>query len=154
MTERLKSLYSLCTVKISWEGAFGSAYRIDVSSDGTTWTAAAIDGATDAGVRETHLPDGTQGRYVRFDGTSRGTVWGYSFWTMSIYKKAPSPPSAPPPESAYSNGYSIIIPRSASEPGAWWQKADFRGIDRAIFSFVSSREFGFLNIKTENADFL
>ena len=91
----LGASYPLCTVRILWEGAYASAYTIDVSSDGTSWSTAASTGATGAGWKETALPEGTQGRYVRMYGTSRGTPYGYSIWTMSVYGSSAS--SASPP---------------------------------------------------------
>ena len=87
----------LCEVAINWEGAYASAYDLQVSDDGEAWTTAvaAVD-AGGAGWTTTSLPGGTSGRWLRVYGSSRGTIYGYSFYTLSLYG-AVAPPSPPAP---------------------------------------------------------
>ncbi|MFB7451279.1 glycosyl hydrolase family 8 [Streptomyces sp. NPDC056194] len=75
--------HTISRVKLDWEAAYGKAYRIQTSTDGTTWTdvysTAAGDGATD------DLTVSGSGRYVRMYGTGRGTPYGYSLWEFEVY---------------------------------------------------------------------
>jgi hypothetical protein len=71
-------------VKLTWEAAYGKSYTIQTSPDGTTWTTiystTTGNGATDdlTGLAGT-------GRYVRMNGTARGTAYGYSVFEMQVY---------------------------------------------------------------------
>ena len=76
--------YSIGQVILNWEGAFGSAYTIDVSEDESTWTTIYTETTGDGGVDNLTVT-GT-GRYVRMYGTARGTIWGYSLWEFEIYE--------------------------------------------------------------------
>ncbi|MFB6841586.1 glycosyl hydrolase family 8 [Streptomyces sp. NPDC056361] len=75
--------HTISRVKLNWEAAYGKAYRIQTSADGTTWTdvysTSAGDGATD------DLTVSGSGRYVRMYGTGRGTAYGYSLWEFEVY---------------------------------------------------------------------
>ncbi|MFD0077237.1 glycosyl hydrolase family 8 [Streptomyces sp. NPDC127166] len=75
--------HTISRVKLDWEAAYGKAYRIQTSTDGTTWTdvysTTAGDGATD------DLTVSGSGRYVRMYGTGRGTPYGYSLWEFEVY---------------------------------------------------------------------
>ena len=88
-------------------GAYASAYDLQVSDDGEAWTTAvaAVD-AGGAGWTTTSLPGGTSGRWLRVYGSSRGTIYGYSFYTLSLYgavapPSPPAPPAAPSPCTAF-----------------------------------------------------
>ncbi|MEU0401130.1 glycosyl hydrolase family 8 [Streptomyces sp. NPDC006197] len=75
--------HTISRVKLDWEAAYGKAYRIQTSADGSTWTdvysTTAGDGATD------DLTVSGSGRYVRMYGTGRGTPYGYSLWEFQVY---------------------------------------------------------------------
>jgi hypothetical protein len=80
---------TICRVVLRWEGAYGKAYQIQTSPDGTAWTD--IHTATDgAGGTETLTVSGT-GRYVRMYGTGRGSGYGYSLYEMEIGTTATAP---------------------------------------------------------------
>ena len=89
----------LCSVTIKWEGACASAYRVEGSADGTTWSTLATDGAGGAGVVTTALPYASA-RHVRMFGTARCLPYGYSVWTMGVFQALYMPPAAPPPSPA------------------------------------------------------
>ncbi|GAA2092910.1 PQQ-dependent sugar dehydrogenase [Actinomadura alba] len=80
----LGSTRSVNRVVLQWEAAYGRAYRIETSTNGTTWTSAHStttgDGATDD---ITLAP--VSARYVRMYGTQRATPYGYSLWEMEVY---------------------------------------------------------------------
>src|SRR5437588_11080543 len=74
----LGATYTIDRVVLNWETAYGTAYRIQMSSDGNTWTGT-YSTTTAAGGPETLTVSGT-GRYVRLYGTARATQYGYSLW--------------------------------------------------------------------------
>ncbi|MET9399935.1 discoidin domain-containing protein [Kitasatospora sp. NPDC002965] len=84
-------------VKLSWEAAYAKAYRLEVSSDGVTWTTVAEEKAGNGGTDEwTGLA--AKGRYVRIYGTARGTSYGYSLFEMEVYGVLDG---GPPPGGAF-----------------------------------------------------
>jgi Thaumatin family/F5/8 type C domain len=70
-------------VVLRWETAFGRSYQIQTSADGTTWTTIRST-TTGAGGVEDFAVTGS-GRFVRMNGTARGTQWGYSLWEFEVY---------------------------------------------------------------------
>ncbi|RCG24011.1 sugar-binding protein [Sphaerisporangium album] len=72
-------------VKLTWEAAYGKAYRIETSTDGTTWTPAYTTTASDGGVDDITLSTNVSARYVRVYGTQRATGYGYSLWELEVY---------------------------------------------------------------------
>jgi glucose/arabinose dehydrogenase len=69
---------------LNWHTAYGTAYRLDVSTDGRTWktvySTTAGDGGTD------HITfEPVETRFVRIYGTARGTQSGYSLWEVGLF---------------------------------------------------------------------
>ncbi|RKR86244.1 type 1 glutamine amidotransferase [Micromonospora pisi] len=79
----LGASYALNRVRLNWEAAYGRAYQIQTSPNNSTWTTVHSTSTSDGGVDDVALT-GT-GRYVRVNGTTRGTAWGYSLWDLSVY---------------------------------------------------------------------
>ncbi|MGW4854186.1 glycosyl hydrolase family 8 [Streptomyces sp. NPDC004288] len=79
----LGARHTISRVKVNWEDAYGKAYRVQTSDDGSAWTdvysTTAGDGATD------DLTVSGSGRYVRLYATGRGTPYGYSLWEFEVY---------------------------------------------------------------------
>ncbi|MFF3608319.1 RICIN domain-containing protein [Streptomyces sp. NPDC002463] len=71
-------------VKLSWEAAYGRAYQIQTSDDGTNWTTIYSTADGTGGTDDLVNLNGS-GRYVRMYGTARGTDFGYSLWSMEVY---------------------------------------------------------------------
>jgi hypothetical protein len=73
---------AICQVVLSWEAAYGRAFQIQVSGDGSAWTSIY---STSAGTGGTQTLDvsGT-GRYIRMYGTARATPYGYSLWNFTV----------------------------------------------------------------------
>ncbi|MEV6862180.1 ThuA domain-containing protein [Streptosporangium subroseum] len=80
----LGSTKSVSRVRLQWEAAYGRAYRIETSTDNTTWTAASSTTAGDGGIDDITIP-ATNARYVRVYGTQRATAYGYSLWELEVY---------------------------------------------------------------------
>jgi hypothetical protein len=83
----LGAVKAVSHVKLTWEAAYGKAYSVQTSPDGTNWTTiystTSGNGATDdlTGLSGT-------GRYVRMNGVTRGTAYGYSLYEMQVYGTA------------------------------------------------------------------
>ena len=70
-------------VQLGWEAAYGQAYQIQTSNDGTTWTTVYSTTTGTGGVDDFDVS--AAGRYVRMTGTRRGTAYGYSLYEFGIY---------------------------------------------------------------------
>ncbi|MEU1493340.1 discoidin domain-containing protein [Streptomyces sp. NPDC005775] len=79
----LGSQVALSQVVLRWEAAYAKSYRIELSTDGTTWSTA-YSTTTGAGGTETVAVSGTA-RYVRMQGVTRATGYGYSLWEFQVY---------------------------------------------------------------------
>jgi hexosaminidase len=72
-------------VVLRWEAAYGSAYRVETSADGSTWTPIYATAAGDGGTDDLTGLDGT-GRYVRMQGVDRATTFGFSLYEFEVYQ--------------------------------------------------------------------
>ncbi|MEU8524968.1 MULTISPECIES: glycosyl hydrolase family 8 [Streptomyces] len=79
----LGSNHTVSRVRLNWEAAYGKAYKIQTSPDGTTWTDVYAT-TTGNGAVDDLTVSGT-GRYIRMYGTARGTAYGYSLWEFEVY---------------------------------------------------------------------
>ena len=89
----LGTAVSVCGVTLNWEAAYATAFQIQVSTNGTTWTNIYSTTAGTGGVQSPAVT-ATTGRYVRMNGTARATQWGYSLWEFQVFTGAG--PSASP----------------------------------------------------------
>jgi hypothetical protein len=79
----LGSSRTLSQVVLNWETAYGKAFQIQTSADGSNWTTV-YSTTTGTGGTQTIPVTGT-GRYVRMYGTARATQYGYSLWEFQVY---------------------------------------------------------------------
>src|SRR6266498_2130812 len=63
----LGSSQTICQVALNWEAAYGRAFQIQTSPDGTTWTSIFATTTGTGGIQT--LPVSGTGRYVRMYGT-------------------------------------------------------------------------------------
>ncbi|WUH94819.1 discoidin domain-containing protein [Streptomyces sp. NBC_00433] len=78
----LGSSQDICGVTLNWEAAYGTAYQIQTSDNGSTWATAY---STAAGTGGTETRSFTaHARYLRVYGTQRATQWGYSLWEVQV----------------------------------------------------------------------
>ncbi|CAL9351461.1 hypothetical protein SUDANB105_00478 [Streptomyces sp. enrichment culture] len=77
-------------VVLTWEAAYGKAYDIQLSDNGTDWRTAKSVKAGDGGTDDLTL-SGT-GRYVRLKGITRATGYGYSLWEFQVYGNGDTQP--------------------------------------------------------------
>ncbi|MFB7373110.1 discoidin domain-containing protein [Streptomyces sp. NPDC056222] len=80
-------------VELRWEAAYATAYRIETSVDGATWSTVHST-TTGAGGTETVAVSGTA-RHVRMQGLTRATPYGYSLWEFQVYGATDGGPVLP-----------------------------------------------------------
>jgi beta-glucanase (GH16 family) len=74
--------YAINHVTLNWEAAFGRAYQLQTSPDGNTWTTIFSTTTGDGGLDDLAVT-GT-GRFLRMNGTQRGTAFGYSLFEFQV----------------------------------------------------------------------
>ncbi|MDQ0808951.1 exo-beta-1,3-glucanase (GH17 family) [Streptomyces sp. B3I7] len=79
----LGSRTSLRHVQLVWESSYAKAYTVRTSDDGQAWRTVRTVTDGNGGVDDFDVT-GT-GRYVRVDGTARGTGYGYSLYEFGVY---------------------------------------------------------------------
>ena len=89
---------TITKVKLNWEVAYASEYKIQTSADGVSWSTKKTRTGQNGGIDETSLT--ATGRHVRIYGTKRGTPYGYSLYELEVYGTVSgggdvTPPTAP-----------------------------------------------------------
>jgi fibronectin type 3 domain-containing protein len=79
----LGATHTISQVTIYWESAYATAFQIQTSNDGTTWTTIYSTTTSTGGTQA--IPVSGSGRYVRMYGTKRATGYGYSIWEFQVY---------------------------------------------------------------------
>ncbi|GAA0955730.1 discoidin domain-containing protein [Kribbella koreensis] len=80
----LGSTQSVCQVGLSWEAAYGKSFQVQVSDNaGGPWNSIYTT-TTGTGGNQTLDVTGS-GRYLRVNGTQRGTGYGYSLWELVVH---------------------------------------------------------------------
>ncbi|HEX4289664.1 MAG TPA: discoidin domain-containing protein [Trebonia sp.] len=79
----LGTTHAITKVALDWEHAYATAFQIQVSDDGATWTDV-YSTTTGAGGAQT-IQVNAAGRYVRMYGTTRATQYGYSLWEFQVF---------------------------------------------------------------------
>ena len=78
----LGQTYAINHVTLTWEAAYGKSFQIQTSTDNANWTPIYTT-TTGTGGTQSLAVTGT-GRYIRMNGTVRGTVYGYSLWEFAV----------------------------------------------------------------------
>lgn len=81
----LGGLYLLDSVVLNWEGAYGKAYKIQVSNDGYHWEDVAHITEGKSGIVDHAMPKDTLVQYVRMQGIEPATKYGYSLWEFEVF---------------------------------------------------------------------
>jgi serine/threonine protein kinase len=79
----LGARWQISEVRLAWENAHATAYRVELSTDGTTWKSVystTASGGGDVTVEVAKLP----ARFVRMYGTKRSTDYGYSLLELDV----------------------------------------------------------------------
>ncbi|MGA4728002.1 discoidin domain-containing protein [Micromonospora taraxaci] len=85
---------TITQVNLLWEGAYGRAFQLQTSDNGSTWTT--IYSTTTGTGGTQNLTVSGAGRYVRMYGTVRGTGYGYSLWEFQVYGETGGGTNEPP----------------------------------------------------------
>jgi beta-galactosidase len=80
----LGSLQPIGQVLIRWQSAFGTSYLIQTSTDGQTWVTAFQQKNGQGRIDNLTFPT-VNARYVRMQGQTRSSQYGYSFWEFEVY---------------------------------------------------------------------
>jgi GH18 family chitinase len=83
ITVDLGAMATINKVVLKWEAAYGKSYRIETSSNGTSFSTLVTQTNSDGGTDEYSVS--TSARYVRMQGVSRATAWGYSLWEFEVF---------------------------------------------------------------------
>lgn len=86
ITVDLGSTRQVARAVLHWEAAHASAYKILLSTDGASWREAYSTTAGDGGVDNVRFAP-AQARYVRMQGVTRATGYGYSLYEFEVYGK-------------------------------------------------------------------
>ncbi|GAA4181721.1 discoidin domain-containing protein [Streptosporangium oxazolinicum] len=122
---------TITQVTLNWEAAYGRAFQIQTSPNGTTWTPI-YSTTTGAGGNQTLAVNGT-GRYVRVYGTQRATAYGYSLWEFQVYGTIGGGNPDPDPDPGALKLLSYGKPGAAStsqSDGNCWECTPARAFDR------------------------
>ncbi|QMU30434.1 discoidin domain-containing protein [Adhaeribacter radiodurans] len=114
----LGDIYSIERVKLTWETAYASNFRIEVSNDASTWTTIASE-TNPANLGNNLVNDLTglvgSGRYIRMYGVSRSTQYGYSLWEFEVNgSSGPSVIEAPAPGVTYTAPGNLAVSINAA----------------------------------------
>ncbi|WP_379131860.1 discoidin domain-containing protein [Paenibacillus sp. sgz500958] len=90
----LGSAQTVNRVVLKWEGAYAKSYTVEVSANGTSWNTVYSTTTGDGGDDEITFTSASA-RYVKVNGTERGTPYGYSLWEFSVYGDGTAPLTAP-----------------------------------------------------------
>jgi hypothetical protein len=82
---------SISQVTLNWEAAFGKAFQIQTSNDAVNWTTISSTTTGTGGIQ--NLTVTGSGRFVRMNGTARGTAFGYSLFEFQVFG-SPAAPAA------------------------------------------------------------
>jgi hypothetical protein len=105
-------------VVLQWETAYGKAFQIQTSPDGSAWTSVYSTTAGTGGTQT--LSVSGSGRYVRMYGTQRGTGYGYSLYEMNVYGSLNSPPPTGGPGYVMANPpVTGVVPSTAVPPDTY-----------------------------------
>ncbi|GGN20240.1 hypothetical protein FHR83_001978 [Actinoplanes campanulatus] len=89
----LGSTQSISQVVLNWEAAYASAFTIQTSANGSTWTNISPVTVGQNGLQTLNVTG--SGRYVRMNGTTRATPYGYSLWEFQVFGGGGTDPSLP-----------------------------------------------------------
>jgi beta-glucosidase len=79
----LGSPQQICSIGLLWEAAYATAFTVQVSTDGDAWNTI-YSTTTGTGGQQT-IPASVTARYVKMNGTARGTQFGYSIFEFDVY---------------------------------------------------------------------
>jgi beta-glucosidase len=83
LTVDLGAPATVSDIQLTWEAAYASAYTVEGSADGQSWSELHAETAADGGTDDIAVAGATL-RYVRITGTTRATSYGYSLYEVAV----------------------------------------------------------------------
>ena len=121
----LENPISITGVTLFWEAAYASAYTIDVSTDGISWTTLFSESAGDGGTDLIPLSSDIAVRYVRMHATKRVLQYaGVSLYEFQVNGSL-IPQEPDPNQNPLELTTSFFQPHT-NETGYWWQGENAR----------------------------
>jgi hypothetical protein len=93
--------YNVDHVTVAWEAACAKNFQIQTSTNGSTWNTVYTNANATSDIYDVNLS--ATARYVRVNGTTRASQWGYSVYELSVY--SPGGTTPPPTETLLSQGH-------------------------------------------------
>src|SRR5688572_25449414 len=114
-------------VVLNWETAASSAYTIQVSNNGTSWTTIHSRTGAGAGPRNDDIGGlDARARYVRMHSTQRATAWGNSLYEFRVFGDA-DPNCATYRIDAVHSGKTLDVTGVSTADGAFIQQWGYGG---------------------------
>jgi len=111
---------TISRVVLTWEAAYGTAFQIQTSADGSTWTPIYTT-TTGTGGTQTLTVTGS-GQFIRMYGTARANGYGYSLWEFQVFGTLGAGSPSPSPSGNWTTVWSDDFTGAAntSPSGANW----------------------------------
>jgi PKD repeat protein len=147
----LGSVKPVNQVTLNWEAAYASTYRIQVSSDGSTFTTVATVNIAAPGSKTTSFTE-TSARYVRVLGVTRATAYGISFFDAQVFDQGsggggvPTNLAAPNVSGSPSQGQTLTATNGGwtGSPTSYryqWQQCDTAGANCQPIAAATSQTY-------------
>ncbi|WEK55864.1 MAG: discoidin domain-containing protein [Candidatus Cohnella colombiensis] len=91
----LGSTSTIDRVVLDWQNSYGKSYRIETSTNGTSWTEVYFTTSGSKGINDISFP-AVSARYVKLTGIQRGSQYGYSLWEFEVYGSGGTTTLSPP----------------------------------------------------------
>lgn len=118
--------YNMNRVRLNWETAYGKSYKIQVSTNGTSWTDVYTTTAGQGGIDDVSFTP-VNARYVRMYGTQRAySFYGYSLYEFEVYEVQDKPSLAEGKTAVASSTETPAFPASYAvdgNPATRWSSA-------------------------------
>ncbi|GGL01703.1 hypothetical protein GCM10012284_40370 [Mangrovihabitans endophyticus] len=85
----LGGVHGVSRVRLTWERAYATGYRIQTSNDGASWSDTYVMRSGNGGTDDLRRLHG-RGRFLRVLATQRATRFGYSLREVQVYGSAPA----------------------------------------------------------------
>jgi fibronectin type 3 domain-containing protein len=79
----LGTTHAVSRIVLNWQTAYGRAFQLETSTNGTTWTTVYSTTTGTGGLQDLTVTG--SGRYIRMYGTQRATQYGYSLLEFQVY---------------------------------------------------------------------
>lgn len=130
----LGSSVQLCQVDLTWEAAYATAFQLQTSADGNSWTTAYSTTTGSGGTQA--IPITATGRYLRIYGTQRATPYGYSLFEVAVHT-GDGGPTVPPTDPMNPNfGPNVFVYGPGSSQSAMQNQLN------TVFNQQHTNQFG------------